>query len=112
MNTKLISASLLAVLLVTGCSTLVRIDTSEPGATVILNRKEIGETPLEKKLSNDVFKKYDVIIKKDGYKTIHSELEKEVKAGPIIGGLFFLWPLFLWCYGPEAYQEFELVPVK
>ena len=104
---KLICLTVIAVILSTGCATLVRIDTDVPDAEVRLNGQPSGSTPVSKSLSDAIWENYDVIIEKAGYRTVRARLNKEFKVGTFIGGLF-LWPLLLWTYGPEPYQFFEL----
>lgn len=108
MKRTLIALITIMAFVTMSCSTLVRIETDIPGAEVRINNKEIGKTPLETKLSNDAFKTYRVEIAKEGYDTLHTDLDKEVKAGNLIAGLIIIWPLLLWCYGPAPYQHFDL----
>lgn len=98
---------LVAIVLLSSCSTLVRIETSVPDATVKIDGQVVGKTPLEVNLSDAIWEEYDVVIEKDGYVVLRSRLNKEFKVGTFIGGLI-IWPLLLWTYGPEPYQNFEL----
>ena len=100
-------AAVLALAGVSACSTAVNITSSPSGAKVFVNEKYIGETPLTVEKSNLVFNSYNIRLSKEGYRTINSSLEKEAKAGPIIGGLFVLIPFF-WSYGPQDQQNFSL----
>ena len=107
MKAKRVACLVLIALLLASCATMVRIETNIPGATVKINNEKAGSTPVVKSLSDFAFANYNVIIEKEGYETINTQLAKEVKAGTLIGGLF-IWPLLLWCYGPMPYQAFEL----
>ena len=100
---------LVVLLAVSGCSTLVLIETDPPGAEVVLDGRYLGESPVERKLSNAVWEDYRVEIRMDGYRTTRARLDKEIKPGPAIGGFFFAWPMWLWAYGPEPYQYFRLI---
>ncbi len=62
-------------------------------------------------LSDGIWKNYDIVVEKDGYQTYRGRLKKEVKIGTFIGG-FFLFPFWLWVYGPESYQNIYLEPEK
>jgi hypothetical protein len=104
---KVLALLLIAVLFMSGCATLVRIETNVPDAKVRLDGQPIGSTPLEKSLSDAIWKNYDILIEKAGYHVLRTRLNKEFKVGAFIGGLF-IWPLLLWTYGPEPYQTFEL----
>jgi hypothetical protein len=104
---KVLALLLAAMVMLSSCSTLVRIETSVPDATVKLDGQIIGKTPLEVSLSDGIWEKYDVVIEKPGYAVIRSRLNREFKVGTFIGGLF-VWPLLLWTYGPEPNQNFEL----
>jgi hypothetical protein len=104
---KVVALFLVAIMFLTSCATLVRIETNVPDATVKLDGQVIGKTPLETKLSDGIWEKYYVVIEKPGYSVLRSSLRREFKVGTFIGGLF-IWPLLLWTYGPEPYQNFEI----
>ncbi len=106
---KILSLLLLVSLTVSGCSTLVRIETSVPGAVVKLDGQVIGKTPLEVNLSDGIWKDFSVVIEKPGYSILRTRLRKEFKVDAFIAGMILCWPLLLWTYGPEPYQNFELV---
>jgi len=97
---------LLGVLLI-NCSTTVRITSDPEGAHVLINEKSIGKTPLEVSRSDFAFETHRIKLKLEGYRTIHSELEKEFKPGSCAGGVFVLIP-FLWVYGPKQVQHYVL----
>lgn len=107
MKKSLIAILLLVTLLFTSCSTMVRIETDVPGATVKINNQKVGTTPVVKNLSDAIWQEYHIEISKDGYDTVRTKLDKEIKVGQLIGGLF-VWPILFWSYGPVAYQNFEL----
>lgn len=101
-----------ALLLLSGCSTLVNIRTIPSGAKVLINGQPAGSAPIRQKMSNFDFKDYNVQISKDGYQTVYQSLNKEVKPGALIVGLLLWWPDLLWAYGPSANQVFELTKSK
>jgi hypothetical protein len=113
MKLKSLALMTIVMLLISSCSTMVRIDTPDVrGATVRLDGEKLGTAPIEKKLSNGIWNQYDVVIEKDGYRTYRAPLRKEVKVGNLIGGILLFWPGLLWVYGPQASQTIELEPVK
>lgn len=98
-------------ILFTACSTAVQITTEPSGADVEINGQVKGKTPLSLPLSDFVGSTFQTKFKLPGYNEKYVELQKEFKTGTFIGGLF-IWPFLLWCYGPEANQNFVLEPTK
>lgn len=111
---KIITIALAGILLLinlTGCvsGTNVCFRTDVDGAEVYVDDEFIGTTPVTKKMSNLCWKNPDVTIKKEGYKTLYTEMKKEIVYANVAIG-FFLWePAFLWCYGPKPRQNYILV---
>ena len=103
---KLLLGALVIVLF--GCSTLVRVESEPSGADVYINEQYIGETPAEKRLSDFVGNDYHIRLELEGHQEIRAKLEKEVKADTLIIGLFLLWVPLLWVYGPEEYHYYKL----
>jgi len=91
-------------------STNVRFETDQPGALILVDGENIGTTPTKKKLSNAVWEDPDVIIKKEGFKDLHTGLDKEVKGVNLVFGIILWWPSLLWVYGPEKTQYYTLIP--
>ncbi|MBN1242135.1 MAG: PEGA domain-containing protein [Spirochaetales bacterium] len=106
---KLVALLVLASFAFMGCSTMVRIETSVPGATVRMKGVVIGETPFQTKLTNAIWEEHSVVVEKDGYRTLRTDLDKEFKGGNLVVGAVLFWPLLLWSYGPESRQYLELV---
>jgi hypothetical protein len=100
---------MIVLLLASGCTALVRIEKNVPGATVKIDGRVVGKTPLELNLSDGIWEDFSVVIEKPGYSILRTRLHKEPKVGTFIAGMFLCWPLLLWTYGPEPYQNFELV---
>ena len=102
---------ILLLFAMSACSTMVRIDTPNvSGANVKLNGEPIGKAPIEKSLSDALWEDYTVEVYKEGYQPYYGKLKKEIKVDTLIGG-FFVWPLWLWVYGPEDQQKIYLEPV-
>jgi len=104
---KFVTLIVIAAVFLSGCATMVRIDTNVPDAKITINGQPVGTAPVTTSLSDAIWENYTFTIQKDGYKTVRGVLNKEFKVGTFIGGLF-LWPLLLWTYGPQPFQTFEL----
>ena len=50
-------------------------------------------------------------IKKDGYRDLYTELNKEVKGVNLVCGLLLWLPSLLWVYGPKKNQNYMLSPL-
>lgn len=106
-----IAAAGLVLLFLTGCvtHTSVYFESNVEDATVYLDGQPIGQTPFTARLSNALWENPDVLIEAEGYQTLRTDLQKEVKVGNLISGLLLIWPALLWVYGPESNQYFRLV---
>ena len=91
------------------CTTLVTIKSNPPGAQVVVNSRSIGDTPVSMTMSNALWERQLVMLTKRGFTTLNTELVQEIKLRPLIAG-FFVWPLWLWAYGPAPDQYFVLEP--
>ena len=107
-----ICSVVLIVSMLMGCSTMVHFNSYPAEADIYVNDEYIGKTPISKKISNFVGRDPTLTVKKEGYYPIIKSLNKEVKVGALVGGLFLCWPAILWCYGPEANQYFNLQKVE
>ena len=108
----LVKKSILVVLavagFVSGCASSTLIKTVPEGAKVYIDGQPLGTSPASHRDSAVAGTSKTVLLKKEGYKDKTALIRKEeVKVGPIIGGIFFLFP-FIWCLGyPDSYT-FEL----
>lgn len=109
MRAKSVIFFFLISLLAQSCSTTVRIVSQPAGAKAYVNGRYLGETPVEVDRSDFVFEQHAITLRKKGYREVNSIADKEVKVGPVIGGLLVFIP-FLWCYGPEDEQKYLLEP--
>lgn len=105
-------AGILLVVVCTSCVTQTRVNfsTDVDGAEVFVDGEKIGTTPVQKKLSNVVWENPDILIKKEGYKDLYTDLKKEIKGVNLVSGLFLFWPALFWVYGPKKNQNYILVP--
>jgi hypothetical protein len=105
---RFINLSLVAIIFLSGCATLVTIDTPYvKDASVEINAQYIGRTPVMKSLSDAFWDDYVVTIKKDGFYTRTARLAKEFKWAAFAAG-FFLYVPWLYVWGPQPLQIFEL----
>ena len=116
MNLKKIGASVTAgILLVIFCAscvtqTRVNFSTDVDGAEVYVDGEKIGTTPVQKKLSNAIWNNPDILIRKEGYKDLYTDLNKEIKGVNLVSGLLLWLPSLFWVYGPKKNQSYMLVP--
>ncbi len=103
MKNRILASLVILSLLMVSCSTTTHFNSSTP-VDVYVDGQYIGKTPeasvrLSDAVWNDPQCYYvDAFGQQGG-----CYIEKEVKVGAIIGGIF-LWPIFLWAYGPKANQ--------
>ena len=106
---------ILAAMVFSGCVTRVFFDSSEEGAEVYLDGEKLGETPFAAEISAYAWYDPFVIIKKEGYKDLKTELKKTPRAGNIAAGVIFLcalpisMPCLFTCFVPvkRNYSVFE-----
>lgn len=81
---KVALAIVLAGLLVGCVERTIKITTQPSGATVILNDEEVGRSPADVRFT--WYGTYDVIIRKEGYKTLHTpqKIDPPVYQWPVI----------------------------
>jgi|GEM_PF-2349869 len=106
-----VTLALALIVFLSACSTSVMIETNVEGAEVSINYRPVGTTPVTIELSNAFWEEYYVDITKEGFRPIHATLKKEVKVGPVIGGLLGLGIPWLYVWGPSPYQFFVLEPL-
>jgi len=75
--------------IVRGSSQEVRINSSPADATVIINGEEKGKTPLTLTLKRN--KTYQIVFKKEGFKDLTVNIDKQFKFVPTIIGNIFSW---------------------
>ena len=104
------------VVLLSGCTTLVRVNAVDPNgeqiydARVLLDGEFIGETPdATVEVSNFIGETPEIRVTKDGYNSRSIEPKKEIKMPALIAGIF-VWVPLLWVWGPKARQTVVLTP--
>ncbi|MCL2600823.1 MAG: carboxypeptidase-like regulatory domain-containing protein [Treponema sp.] len=109
--------SITMILVLAGCSTMMTVNATDQhgmpvhGANVIVDGEHIGQTPTAStRVSNFIGGSTSITVSADGYLPRTIEAAREAKAGPIIGG-FFIWPIWLWTWGPRPQQNVVLTPV-
>ncbi|WP_147634705.1 PEGA domain-containing protein [Treponema pectinovorum] len=105
-------SSLMLFVMFASCvtSTRVQFNTDVEGATLYIDGEKIGTTPTQVKLSNGIWNDPDIILKKEGYQDLRTDLAKEVKGVNLVAGLLIWWPSLLWVYGPKKTQNYMLFP--
>lgn len=105
--------SVLIVILLSGCvtNTMVTIESDPPGASVYVDGRPIGETPTRTRMSNAAWEDPIIKLEKEGYRTVVDDVDKEIKIVNGIVGLF-LWPAWLWVWGPDNIQYYYLQPIE
>lgn len=108
---KLISV-IIVVAFVSGCASSTIIKTAPDDAKVYIDGNLVGTSPASYSDTAVSGTTKAVMLKKEGYKDKTVLIRKEEpQVGPIIGGMFFLFP-FIWTLGyPDSYT-FELEPVR
>ena len=106
----LLCLSLAGIVFLSGCASSTTISTAPADAKVYIDGQMVGNTPYKHTDTAVSGATKTVILKKDGYQDKQVTIRKEdAKAGPIIGGIFFLFP-FIWTLGyPDSYS-FEMNP--
>ena len=97
------------ILALSGCTTMVTVSSNPQGATIYMSGVPKGVTPYTQELSDFVFTTYPIRLEKEGYLTLNDKLKKEIKWDATLGGFIFVYP-WLWAYGPQDYQIFNLIP--
>jgi hypothetical protein len=97
-----------------GCAEQTLIRTSPPDASVMINGKFIGVTPVLYRVPESEFHPHTTYqIARDGYEPIEGELNTYVTPGRIVGGIFTLGIPFIF-RGATAFakvHDFQLQPV-
>ena len=101
----------LVLLISAGCVRRTLTITTEPqGATVFLNDEEIGPTPVSRDFT--WYGDYDVIIRKDGFKTLQTHLDLKApwyQYPPIDFFVEVLWPEEI---HDERFASYTLQPAE
>ncbi|PJZ52291.1 hypothetical protein [Leptospira adleri] len=88
-------------------STMVKINTEPSGLDVYYQGMKIGKSPVDVEMSNLVFEKHIVEIRKDKKILRTLPVVTEIKAVNLIGGIC-LWVPFIWIAGPKSYQNYTI----
>lgn len=108
---KAVVLIVLVLFTLTSCvsTTMVRFDSNVDGAEVRLDDRPVGHTPMVMKISNGIWENPNAMVSADGYRDLHTELDKELKAINLVFGLILWWPSLLYVWGPDSYQYYQLV---
>ena len=110
---QLTSIIIATAVLFNSCASSTLINSEPPSAKLYLNGEYKGETPFQHKDTKVIFSTTTVKITMEGYKDFYGSFsrDEQVDAGPIIGGFFFLWPLWLWAMKYDPERTYTLEPV-
>ena len=75
------TAGILLLIFCSSCVTQTRVSflTDIDGAEIYVDGEKIGTSPVTTKLSNAIWNDPDILIRKDGYKDLYTDLTKEIK---------------------------------
>lgn len=97
------------------CSTMVKITSEPPDAELTYKGRMVGKTPLEMEMSDSLFEETKITLKKEGYQTRDTFIERRVSTGMLIFnvlfGIFTLMISWLYVAPPKEYQNFVLYKV-
>lgn len=97
-----------AFLFLVGCSSSTMIKSIPPAAKLYIDGQYKCETPCTHSDTAAAGSSKTILLKKGGYKDTTGVIKKEKLAvGPLIGGIFFLFP-FIWLLGYESEYTFEM----
>lgn len=97
-----------AICFLVGCSSTTMIKSNPPGAKLYIEGQYKCETPCTHSDTAASGTSKTVLLKKEGYKDFTGTIKKEeTQAGPIIGGIFLLFP-FIWMLGYPDEYSFEM----
>ena len=106
MKNKIVGALLILAMTVVACSTTTRFNSQYP-VDVYVDGQFIGKTPnASVSLSDAVWGSPSCYFVEEDGRQGTCRIEREAKVGAIIGG-FFLWPIWLWAYGPKSEQRIQ-----
>ncbi len=99
------------VSVLSGCVTSTKVEfySDVEDVELYIDGKPYGTMPVEVTISNGIWLEPDVILEKEGYKTIYDSVNKEIKGINLFAGLLIWWPSLLWSYGPEEDQYYHMV---
>ena len=112
-TTKAIAVILAGTILLTSCASSTMIQSIPTEAKLYIDGEYKGETPYKHEDTKIVFSSTDVKLTKEGYKDYLATFKRdeEIDAVPIIVGLFFLWPVWLWALKYDPARTYELEPI-
>jgi len=108
--------SITMIVILSGCSTTMMVTATDqqgrpiPGANVVVDGQHIGQTPGASTSVSNFIGTTQITVTADGYFPRNFVATREFKVAPFIGGLF-LWPMWLWTWGPRAEQHVILTPM-
>jgi len=113
LSNKLTTLLFVTIILFASCRSMTVIQTEPAGATVYIDGRNAGPSPVEMVDTKVVTSCTDIRIEKDGYQRKHTEIcrNEQPAVGPIIGGFFLLVP-WLWAFEYQPSHFYELKPLE
>lgn len=101
-----------SVLLVSGCTSMTKIETIPPGAKIYINDELSGETPYTLADTKIIGSTSSIRFEKSGYKTFQTYIKRDeqIDAGPVVCGFIFTPVWWLWALKYKPVHLYELVP--
>jgi hypothetical protein len=97
-----------------GCASTVLINSTPEGAQVFVDGQAIGYTPVSYTDTGIVMSTRQVELRLDGYEVHRAVVRRdaELNVGALLGGIFCLWPLFLWVLDYPSRVHYEMRPLR
>jgi len=105
---------LTVMVILASCVSMTLINSDPEGAKVYVNNMPVGETPYTYSDTKMLYSSTPIRLELEGYKPFNTVLirNEEIDAGPVIGGFFFAWPLWLWAMKYQPVHLYELSPLN
>ena len=102
------------LVLFSSCASTTLIQSQPPGAKLYVNGEHVGKTPYSHTDSKIVGTTVTVRLEKEGYETMTTAFNRneELDVGALVGGIFFIWPLFLWVMKYQPTHTYSLIPAE
>ena len=105
---KKIAALLVLISFLVGCSSTTMITSNPPGARLYIDDIYKCETPCSYTDSAPMGTAKTVLLKKEGFQETRAKIRKEeLDIGPLIGGIFFIFP-YVWMMKYPSDYTFEM----
>jgi hypothetical protein len=109
---KRLTAIVLCAAVLSSCATTTTINSVPPGATVYIDDRVMGQTPVRYSDSSVFWQRHDLQLRKQGYRSRQIRLRKDqLRVGPLVGAIFVVVP-GMWLLGYPPAMTYELEPAQ